>query len=189
MTNFYARYTYGNRTRGGLKICHWNKSNAKMQSRIAEIKEIISCHQLHLLGISEANIYENQDMNLISIPSYKHFLGPPSPTGIIRIVVYVHNDIKVKLRKDLMHADLNLVWLEAGFPNTRKILINNLYREWRHLGDDCPLSIPDQLENWVKHLQYWETALNSGMEVVSLGDYNINHCNWTDSNVSRSNQT
>ena len=27
------------------------------------------------------------------------------------------------------------------------------------------------------------------MEVVSLGDFNINHCNWTDPNICQSNQT
>ena len=46
-----------------------------------------------------------------------------------------------------MNADLNSVWLEAGFSNTKKILSNNLYKELRHLGDDSTLSVPDQLES------------------------------------------
>ena len=84
MTNFYARYTYGNRSQSGLKICHWNKSNSKMHSRMTEIKEIVSSHRPHLLGISEANIHKNQDMKVYSIPDYRFHLGPPSQTGIIR---------------------------------------------------------------------------------------------------------
>ena len=51
------------------------------------------------------------------------------------------------------------------------------------------LSIPEQLSRWQEHISMWESALNSGLEVVSLGDYNINHCNWMEKNISRSNQT
>ena len=108
---------------------------------------------------------------------------------MVGIIVYVHKHVKVKLRQDLMCSNLNSVWLEAGLARNKKILVNNLYREWHHLGDDSALSIPEQLNDWLEHLQYWEKALNSGFEVVSLGDYNLNHCNWTDTSIPRSNQT
>ena len=31
--------------------------------------------------------------------------------------------------------------------------------------------------------------MNSTSETISLGDYNINHCNWTDKHLSKSGQT
>ena len=49
--------------------------------------------------------------------------------------------------------------------------------------------MPAQLIRWIKYLDIWERALNSGMEAVCIGDYNLNHCNWTDKNVSRSSVT
>ena len=38
-------------------------------------------------------------------------------------------------------------------------------------------------------MDMWETALSSGKEVICLGDYNLNHCDWTDTNLPRSSQT
>ena len=149
----------------------------KISNHINKYKGI----KIHLYWIyREANIHKNQDMKVYSIPDYHFYLGPPSQTGMIRIIVYVHKDVKVKLRQDLMCSNLNSVWLEAGLARNKRILVNNLYREWRHLGDDSALSIPEQLNDWLEHLQYWEKALDSGFEVVCLGDYNLNHCNWTD---------
>ena len=57
------------------------------------------------------------------------------------------------------------------------------------MGVANSVSIPEQLTRWESHLTSWEEALRSGKEVISLGDYNMNHCNWTDSNVPKSSQT
>ena len=190
ISNFQCRYKYGNRNRSrGLRLCHWNKSSAKMSNRLSEIKNIISQHRPHMLGISEANISTSQDLSLFNIADYKIHVGPASVTGLIRIAVYVHKDIKVKLRPDLMSPNLSSIWFETSFKRSKKILVNKMYREWQQLGVSDSLSIPEQLSRWQEHISMWESALNSGLEVVSLGDYNINHCNWMDKNISRSNQT
>ena len=70
ISNFQSKYLYGNRNKSGLRICHWNKSNAAMTSRLSEIRNIISVHRPHLLGISEANIYCNQDKNIFNISGF-----------------------------------------------------------------------------------------------------------------------
>ena len=114
----------------GLRICHWNKANSAMLSKLSEIKNIISTHKPHCLGISEANININQDINIFNIADYRILLGPPSSNGIIRLVVYIHKDLNVKIRPDLMSHDLNSIWFEAGLRNQKKILINQTYREW-----------------------------------------------------------
>ena len=41
--NFYARYTYGNRSNRGIKLSHWNAGSAFLENP-------------HLFGISEANL-------------------------------------------------------------------------------------------------------------------------------------
>ena len=179
----------GNKNSQGLRLVHWNKENSSMSSKLNDIKQIISTHRPHCLGISEANIKTNQDIKLFSIDDYNIFLAPPSLSGIVRLAVYVHKDMVVKLRQDLMSPELSSVWLEAGLKNQKKILINQMYREWQQLGVQDSINITEQLTRWSKYLDLWETALCSGREVISLGDYNINHCNWMDQNVPRSSQT
>ena len=79
-----------------------------------------------------------------------------------------------------MSPNLSSIWFETSFKRSKKILVNQIYREWQQLGVSDSLSIPEQLSRWQEHISMWESALNSGLEVVSLGDYNINHCNWMD---------
>ena len=88
-----------------------------------------------------------------------------------------------------MVSEFNTVWLEMGLSNRKKILISQVYREWQQLGATYTVSIPEQLGRWEKYLTQWEKALNTGLEVISIGDFNLNHCNWTDPNVSFSSQT
>ena len=146
-------------------------------------------HKPHILGISEANFNSNQDISQTSLPDYSIHLCPVSENGLYRLIVYVHKDIVFKVRHDLADKDLCSVWLEAGLKNKKKILINNFYHEWQQLGVQDSNDVPAQLIRWIKYLDIWERALNSGMEAVCIGDYNLNHCNWTDKNVSRSSVT
>merc|ERR1711954_360989 len=64
-----------------------------------------------------------------------------------------------------------------------------MYREWQQLGIADSVSVPDQLARWLQYIDLWEKALNTGMEVFCQGDYNLNHCNWTNPNLPRSNQS
>ena len=95
----------------------------------------------------------------------------------------------VKERPDLMRPDICSVWLEVGYKHQKKILLCNVYREWQELGADNTGNITEQLLRWTKFLDIWEIALASGLETICTGDININHCNWKDQNIPRSNQT
>ena len=79
--------------------------------------------------------------------------------------------------------------MEVGLKRKKKILLNQNYREWQQLGVPNSVSIPEQYIRWIEYFEYWEKALQSGNEVVCMGDYNLNHCNWTDANLPRENQT
>ena len=81
--------------------------------------------------------------------------------------------------------------MEVGLPRQKKFLVCQAYREWQLLGqaDRTSLSIPEQLNRWTVLLDQWERALDTGLEVHLLGDLNINHCNWTNTNLPASNQT
>ena len=74
-------------------------------------------------------IVKKHDRRLITINDYNLYLGPKSPNGMVRLVVYVHKDVKYKLRQDLNTPEINSLWFEAGLPHQKKILINQVYRE------------------------------------------------------------
>ena len=88
-----------------------------------------------------------------------------------------------------MSQDFNSLWFEAALPNQKKILVSQVYREWQCLGTPDSDSIPEQYNRWMNYLSNWEKALNTGLECISMGDFNLNHCNWTDPNVPHSSQT
>ena len=89
ISNFQSKYTNGNRQQKGMTLCHWNKSNAKLKNRMFEVKSLIEEHRPKLLGISEANVEIGEDVSIFNLSDYQIFYGPSSPSGIIRLVVYV----------------------------------------------------------------------------------------------------
>jgi hypothetical protein len=79
-----------------------------------------------------------------------------------------------------MSDKFSSIWLELGHKNQKKILVCNLYREWRYMkqNNDEPKSVPAQLERWVIFLDQWEQALVEGKEVVVVGDVNLDFLLW-----------
>ena len=69
-SNFYARYTYGNRTNGGIKLTHWNAGNAYLENKTNDIENLILDHHPHLLGISEANLHKDHSIDNCKIEDY-----------------------------------------------------------------------------------------------------------------------
>ena len=74
-----------------------------------------------------------------------------------------------------MNDTFSSIWLEAGLPNKRKILICNLYREWGYLRqkDRSSHAVPAQLERWDQFLNQWDTAINN-----SYQRRQENNCYW-----------
>ena len=105
VTNFNSRYCYGNKRGSGIKICAWNKDKGFLQTKMPEIKNIVSSLHPHILGISEANLHSNHDKNLVHLDDYTlhtclTISNPDFSTS--RVVVYTHKSLVVKIRTDLM---------------------------------------------------------------------------------------
>ena len=183
LSNFYARYTYGNRQTRGMKIAHFNKGSGYLVSKKHEIENLVSGLHPHVLGISEANLMKNQDYDDVQISDYVLHKCPTIDNPELkysRIVVYTHKSLVCKPRPDLMNENCSAIWLQVGLPNQKQIIIGQFYREWQLLGqqDRSSNSVQAQLNRWVLFLSQWENALNSGLEVLVLGDMNINHLDW-----------
>ena len=173
----------------GIKICTWNKGNSLLINRMPEIKNIINQHKPLLFGISEARFREKDDKNSIEISDYQFHPCLTKNQGDVRALVYTHKDLVVSKRLDLMSDEISSVWLEVGLPNTKKILVCQMYREWQRIGETGSDSVDNQLKRWNIFLDQWEEALNSDKEVIVFGDINLNFLNWTAANLSKSNQS
>jgi hypothetical protein len=194
LSNFYARYTNGNRQARGIKIAHFNKGSGHLSTKKHEIENAIAGFHPHVFGISEANLFKSQDIQNVQIPDYNLHtcptLGNPA-LGYSRIVVYTHKSLVCKLRPDLMSNECSSIWMQVGLPRQKQILVCQTYREWQllHQQDTFSKSIEAQLSRWVHFLEQWERALDTGLEVIVLGDMNINHLDWALPSSRQSNQT
>ena len=177
-SNFYAKYTYGNKSNRGIKLSHWNAGSAHLENKISEIENLICDFHPHLIGISEANLHRSHYLGNCRIADYELITSltmDNEALQISRVVVYKHISLVAKVREDLMSDRFSSIWLEVGFPGRSKILVCNLYREWQYLGqvDHSSLDISEQLTRWILFLDQWEQALGTGMECIVMGDFNL----------------
>ena len=111
LSNFTARYIYGNRSSrqsNGLKIAHLNKGSGFLVTKMSDIENAISNLKPHLLGVSEANLYQNHDVSAVQLSDYSLLKCPTifnADLGYSRVVVYVHKSTVYKVRDDLMSND------------------------------------------------------------------------------------
>ena len=127
--NFLARYKYGNRNGGGIKLCHWNKGSSFLKNSTSEIEQIIAEYKPHILGISESNFLHYHSLEVVQIENYNLFLADTLKNphlNISRVAVYVHKDLVVKVRHDLMTDTFSSVWLEVGLSRQKKFLVSNI---------------------------------------------------------------
>ena len=194
--NSLAKAKFGNINRGGkgIKCAVWNKGNSLLQNKHLEIERIIGEYHPHILGLCEANLKNNVDLGLVQHQDYKIHISKSITNpeiGLARAVVYTHSSLVVKRREDLEDEVISSVWLEAGLPRQRKIIVATFYREWQQPGnaDQSSKSIQDQLERWCRFLTQWEAALSEGKEVIVMGDINLDFLKWTRTDLTPTDST
>ena len=105
-----------------------------MKNKTDTIETLVSDYSPHILGISEASFWTDHNLEDVQIPNYKLFLANTLKNpqlNVSRVAVYVHEDINVKIREDLMTEDFSSVWLEVGLPRQKKFLVSHVYRDWQ----------------------------------------------------------
>ena len=180
--NKLSRAITGNRQNKGIKLAHWNAGSAHLANKMGEIEQLVSTNSPHILGISEANFKRFHDIEDVQLPEYDLILSKTMANDqlqVSRVVCYMHQSLVGKVREDLMSDQFSSIWLEIGLPGKRKILVCQLYRDWRYLGQpdrgEHSNSSQEQMRRWVIFIDQWEQALGTGKEVIVLGDCNMNH--------------
>ena len=188
--NQLVRAKNGNRQNRGIKLAHWNAGSAHLVNKMHEIEQVVSDNHPHLLGISEANLKRDHDIDDVQLQEYDLILSKTIDNDnlqVSRVVCYKHQSLVGNVREDLMSDQFSSIWLEIGLPGKRKFLVCQLYREWRYLGQpDRGIhsnSIQEQLRRWVIFLDQWEQALATGKEVIVLGDCNLDHLKFDSAGV------
>ena len=183
--NQLARATTGNRSNRGIKLAHWNAGSAHLYNKMDELEQVVADLHPHVLGVSEANFKLEHSLDDVQLQEYDLVLSKTIENdrlGVSRVVCYKHQSLVGKVRDDLMSDNFSSIWLELGLPRKKKFLVCQLYREWQYLGqpDSSSRSVPEQLSRWSIFLDQWQQALDSGKEVIVMGDLNLNHFKFTD---------
>ena len=183
--NFEARYLYGNRRANGIKIAHMNLGSGYLVNRMNDIEILVRGYTPHVLGISEPCFKDYHNKSDLYLENYRVFLAKTLENEELkysRISVFVHKDVIVKERNDLMSDSFSSIWLELGLPKQKKILVCNLYREWQYLNqaDTNSRTVSAQLARWINFLDQWEKAIAEGKECHVIGDCNLDFLTWKD---------
>ena len=188
--NRLAKKTTGNRGNRGIKLAHWNAGSAHLANKMLELEQVVADNHPHVLGISEANFKRDHVLEDVQIDEYDLILSKTIENDelkVSRVVCYKHQSLVAKVREDLMSDEFSSIWLEMGLPGKRKILVCQLYREWRYLGQPDrgkeSNTIQEQMRRWVIFLEQWEQALASGKEVIVMGDCNLDFLKFDRSGV------
>ena len=70
--NKMAHITNGNRgQRGrGVTCLYWNKGPSFLTNKMLDIETIVQAHKPHSLGLGEANLHHNHDVEDVQLPGY-----------------------------------------------------------------------------------------------------------------------
>ena len=137
--NKRAHITNGDRgQRGkGLTCLYWNKGPPFLTNKMLDIETIVQAHKPHILGLGEANLHHDHDVEDVQLPGYTLHVDSSidNPNlGIAIVVVYTHNILRVRRREDLEDDTITAIWLEFGLPHQKSCLVCIGYRQWCLLG-------------------------------------------------------
>ena len=115
----------GDRTiEGGLKVGSWNKGgvNQPLEEKLNEIETLIKSNNFTVMGISEANFFQHNDIEDVQIPGFRFFNDKGRNNSVrrnSRCVLYVGNDLTTNIRDDLMEEEFPEIWVEIGKKTRR----------------------------------------------------------------------
>ena len=83
---------------------------------------------------------------------------------------------------------ISSIWIQLTYPGRKPVLVQALYRQHQRLGVAGSKSISRQQERWDKILSKWELAAQEQVEIITMGDLNLNSLSWKLSEAQKSSQ-
>ena len=111
----------------GLKVFHQNIRG--FFHNIAKLSTFLHTHRkIYIFSLSETHIHNSTPTQLFEIPGYT-FINKNRDVGTHGgVAVYIKDGIPSIWRSDLEINELECIWLEINFPNTKSYLISVWYQ-------------------------------------------------------------
>ena len=161
-----------------MKIGTWNKggANQELKKKINEITIMLHSQKLDCLGITEANLRKEANLQEVTIPGYKLVCDMGIENSLkknSRVVAYIKEELSYQVVKNFMGKDLMPeIWLKLGNSGTKRTLVGFLYREhkpWKS-NDESVRGQEERLKLW---LEARRPVWGGANEAFMLGDINL----------------
>ena len=129
LMNKAIKSTNGNRTQNSnLNVVHWNGGAKKWINKKLEIESLLSEKSPDVCYISEANLWDDDDIEDKDIPGYRIVL--PNTMNSLKhacLIVLIKSDLIANIVQEKSNKDAAMIWIKVG--TSRK----KLYTSWRDL--------------------------------------------------------
>ena len=161
-----------------LRLASWNKggANQQLKKKVLEIEAFLNKFNIDYLGITEANLRKDADLEEVSIKGYNIIWdgGRDNPQKEnARVVVYLKEELSYEVMNQHMNGDLMPeVWIKLGHAKTKRTLVGTVYREHTPWGtrDGSQKGQETRLKRWLEaRREIW----SGREEAYFLGDINL----------------
>ena len=150
----------------GLKVFHRNIRG--LFYNIAKLSTFLHTHKTHIFSLSETHIDNSTPTQIFEIPGY-NFINKYRYVGTHgSVAVYIKDGIPFIIRAGLKINELECIWFEINFPNTKSFLIT----VWCRLPPTSKF-LPKNFNELLRNLLIKVSSENK--ETVLTGDFNINY--------------
>ena len=161
-----------------LKIASWNKggANQELKKKRNEIMVQLYEEDIDCLGITEANLRAEADIQEVAIPGYVMKCDSGRENVYkknSRVVVYIKEELSCDVLTNYMKNDLMPeVWLRLGHKKTKRTIVGFVYREHTPWGTKEG-SVKEQETRLLKWIEARKEVWRGKEEVFLLGDINL----------------
>ena len=122
-----------------------------------------------ILGLCETFLDSTTPDNLISVSDFE-ILRKDRGCTIDKsgggVLLYFRNTINCRRKTELEISNIETLWSEVAFPNSKPFLLCTVYRP------------PDAKCDWIELFEAeLSIAQTTGYEIILMGDFNINYLN------------
>ena len=155
----------------GLKLFHQNVRG--LHAKLNLITVFLRGRDIDFLTLSETHTQNTDNFEILSIPGYHH-IGKNRATGTGGGVgLYISDKHDFVRTKDLELTEIKSIWIEIRIKKSKNILLCTIYRP-----PDLSLHLTDNFANIFSNML--STASKENIEIIIMGDLNINYLNNTD---------
>ena len=158
---------------GCLNIC------SGFNRKIPEIKNLLNKEKMDLFFIQETEIKDIDPQEPPRFDEYITICPKKNTKNKTRILLLIKDNLKMKIRDDLMCENISSIWVEIINPKKTKTVIGSLYREFDDLSEGkTGNSLSEQNKRFDIFLDQLQKAGEEKGTVLCLGDINLDSNKW-----------